>query len=60
MIDSVKGFLQVYKDTTSKDFIVKSISYHFSEAYGSMISRIIISETKLVGEQCFIFPEKVS
>ena len=33
-----KGFLQVYKDTASKVAIAKSISYHFCEAYKSMIS----------------------
>ena len=33
-----KGFLQVCKDTTGKVAIVKSISYHFCEAYKSMIS----------------------
>ena len=33
-----KGFLQVYKDTTGKVAIVKSISYHLCEAYKSMIS----------------------
>ena len=59
MIDSVKGFLQVYKDTTGIVAIVKSISYHFCEAYKSMISWIIISKTKLIGKQYFIFSEKV-
>ena len=50
MIDSVKGILQVYKDTIGKaDIVIKSISYHFCEA-----------KTKLVGKQYFIFPERVS
>ena len=60
MIDSVKGFLQVYEDTTGKFAIVKSISYHFCEAYKSMISWIIILKTKLIGKQYFIFSEKVN
>ena len=38
MIDSVKGYLQVYEDTSSKVAIVKSITYYFCEAYNSMIS----------------------
>ena len=59
MINSAKGFLQVYEDTTGKAAIVKSISNHFFEAYKSMISWIIISKTKLIGKQYFIFSEKV-
>ena len=54
MIDSVKGFLQVYEDTTGKAAIVKSISYHFCEACKSMISWIVISKAKLIGKQ-YIF-----
>ena len=57
MIDSGKGFLQVYEDTTGKFAIAKSISYHFCEAYKSIISGIIISKTKLIGKQYFIFSE---
>ena len=60
MIDSVKDFLQVYEDTTGKVAIVKIISYHNCEAYKSMISWIIISKTKLIGKQYFIFSEEVS
>ena len=37
-IDSLEDFLQVYEDTTGKVVIVKSISYHFCEAYKHMIS----------------------
>ena len=37
-IDSLEDFLQVYEDTTGKVVIVKSISYHFCEAYKRMIS----------------------
>ena len=55
MIDSIKGFLHVYKDTTDKTAIAKSISYHFCEAYESMIGRIIISKIELVREKYFIF-----
>ena len=32
IIGSVKGFLQIYEDTTGKVAIVKSISYNFCEA----------------------------
>ena len=61
MIDSVKGFLQIYEDTSTGKFaIVKSIYYHFCEAFKSMTSWIIISKTKLIGKQYFIFSEKVS
>ena len=59
MIDSVKGFLQVYEDTTGKFAIVKSISYHFCEAYKSMISWIIISKTKVIRKQYLIFLRKL-
>ena len=59
MIDSFKGFLEACEDTTGKVAIVKSISYHFCEAYKS-ISRIIILKTKLIGKQYFIFSEKVN
>ena len=59
IIYSAKGFLQVDEDTTGKFAIVKSISYHFCGACESMISWIIISKTKLVGKQYFIFPEKL-
>ena len=51
MIDSVKGFLQVYKDTTGKAAIVKSIPCHFGEAYKSTICWIIILKTKLIRKQ---------
>ena len=60
MIDSGKGYLQVYKDTTGKVTIVNNISYHFCEAYNSMISWIIILKTRLIGKQYFIFSERVS
>ena len=56
----VKGFLQVYEDTTGKVAIVNSISCHFCEAYKSMIGWIITSKTKLIGKQYFIFSEKAS
>ena len=59
MIDSVKGFLQVHEDTTGKVAIVKNISYYFHEAYKGIISWIVISKTKLIGKQYFIFSEKV-
>ena len=60
MIDCVKGFLQVYEDTTGKVAIVKRISYHFCEAYKNMISWIMISKTNFIRKQYFIFTEKVS
>ena len=40
MIHSVKGFLQVYGDTTGKVAFVKNI-YHFCEAYKIMIENQI-------------------
>ena len=60
MIDSVYGFLQVSNDTTGKAVIVKSISYHFCEAYESIMSKKIILKTKVIEEQYFLFLEEVS
>lgn len=59
MIDKVKGFLQVHKDTTGKVAIVKYISYHSCEAYERMISQTITSKNKLAGRQYSIYHEKV-
>ena len=53
MINSVKGFLQVYENTIGKIAIVKSISYHFCEDCKSMFSWIIVSRIKLVEKEYF-------
>ena len=47
MVDRVEGFLEVEKDASCNFFIVKSLSYLFSNTYESMISRMLFPKPKL-------------